>query len=233
MDAGLDRRLPLGPPIFCVGKEVILRRLTLLAALAIALPATGASAQTSGPSISGWSVPEPAPVYRYDPPPEPLPWQDGHQDQRYQDGDDDQWSSPGRNDMAYRDDPVRLRPPPPPSGFDQDPADRSMPPGWSPGFPDNQLGMGHPAPPPPSGIPPSPQTPTFRQPAMEAPGATTAMRSTNRNEAAIQTLLDQGYSRINPVQPDGRGFVTYAERDGVEMRLWVNPDTGEIARLPD
>src|SRR5690606_36751581 len=115
---------------------------------------------------------------------------------------------------------------------EHEPADRAMPPDWRPGFPGNQLGMSPPGQ-PSMGHRPGPPRPTFDRPAMEAPGAVIATRGSDRNEAAMQTLLDQGYSRINPVQADGRGFVTYAERDGVEMRLWVNPDTGEINRLPD
>lgn len=215
-----------------------MRGLILLAALTVAVPVASAAAQ-SGPSIHGWALPGPPSAGYDEPPPTPL-W--NNPDRAPIDDDDDLPPLPSAGSPSYppqastnpppspyMNDPVQLRPldPPPPV-----PDDRAMPPDWRPGYPNNQLGMGHPAP-PPVGIPARPQSPTFRGPHAEAPGAVTDTHGGDRGENAIQTLLDQGYSRINPVQPDGRGFVTYAERDGVEMRLWVNPDTGEVNRLPD
>lgn len=211
---------------------------TLLAAAALTVPLAGASAQMPWPSISGWADSPPLADDRVPPAettvieslPPPLPWAADREDRPDQ-------------DVSRWQDQVAPIPAPPPyqQAF---PDDRSMPRGWSPGYPNNTVGaappsdgyptvLGHRPAPARGGIPTAPQTPTFDQPNMEAPGAVTAMRGNSRSEAAVQTLLDQGYSRINPVEPDGKGFVTYAERDGAQMRLFVDPDTGEIARLPD
>lgn len=219
----------------------------LLAALAIGVPTVGASAQMQGPSISGWAIPDPAPEPEYDyrvPPaakadveiiPHDTPW--AAPDQTVT-----RWGDPNRQ---YRNDQDGWQQAPAPPAYQQSyQDDRAMPPGWRPGYPDNSVGTAQPADGNPTvlghraaqsriGIPTAPQNPTFDDPAAEAPGAVTAMRGNSREDAAIQTLLDQGYSRINPVEPDGKGFVTYAERDGKQMRLWVDPETGEINRLPD